>query len=543
MPLLLKRETIRLFEASVEMLSLAILGLGMPRRIEIRESGSNYAAQIGLIGASAELAMSAVIVQTMGTSALILGNGHFKSGAEILEDFRRIIQNPVPRSSFITQGIDNPLSHLTRIAELTSNFRILITARAGGLHAGKGPSREVCAITANDVIRFLSTLALSSRIKPYLSSVPLPIEMVRDRAVILEDIIRSIQSTENTHERARLLSSLYLVLPNIPDEEPDWLQALGRINIAPQDNDIIFLLNLLEQAHVTDLIRVGRGGTGLPVVVRRDDPRALPIAPQYLRRALADMREQWYADLGTANGRLENGMFDIPPSDYIMDLFAVGLEESGIILEHGNITGHEAWPFIVSSLSVSGTAGPYWFLVRKTNDLGQLKAQIERAISIGPAYLKNRENEIINGLESIRRNRPLTTEVEFVNELVRAEENAEAKKERLAEAVQRAIGTERELSNDYSRLVLGAANGENSIGQVLLNLVEHGIGLDSTRAKGYWARMLCEAAKDEEDIPGLLAVLRTAELNQAHTGARKAIRLIDFLSHGPVVALRDNDIA
>jgi len=105
MPLLLKKDSIRLFEASVEALSLAITGLGLPIRFEYREEASLHAAPIGLIGVAAELAMSAVIAQASGIKSLQLPSGHFKSGSQILEDFRRLVRNPVPRSAFITKGV------------------------------------------------------------------------------------------------------------------------------------------------------------------------------------------------------------------------------------------------------------------------------------------------------------------------------------------------------------------------------------------------------------------------------------------------------
>lgn len=63
MPMYLKRDTIRLLEASVESISLAVAALGLPRRYESREPASENSIAIGLAGVSAELAMSAIIVQ------------------------------------------------------------------------------------------------------------------------------------------------------------------------------------------------------------------------------------------------------------------------------------------------------------------------------------------------------------------------------------------------------------------------------------------------------------------------------------------------
>lgn len=127
--------------------------------------------------------------------------------------------------------------------------------------------------------------------------------------------------------------------------------------------------------------------------------------------------------------------------------------------------------------------------------------------------------------------------------LLKAAETSELKRAELADAVERNIGTFRELPEEIGEQVILAAQGDISVGSILINLLETGLGLEDDRAKNYWARKFSEAAHDEEDIPALLSVLRSPNLNQAHTAARKAIRLIDFLSNGPSVEQRDNDIA
>ena len=70
MPMYLKRDTIRLLEASVESISMAVTAIGLPKRYELRESVAENAVAIGLAGVSAELAMSAIIVQVKGEQAL-----------------------------------------------------------------------------------------------------------------------------------------------------------------------------------------------------------------------------------------------------------------------------------------------------------------------------------------------------------------------------------------------------------------------------------------------------------------------------------------
>lgn len=150
-----------------------------------------------------------------------------------------------------------------------------------------------------------------------------------------------VASAIGPDEKAQLISSIYLVLPEMPAEQPEWIEALDRVSIAPKEEDITFLLNVLENANVANLIRVAERGQGVPVVVRPNDPAALPISPQYLRRALKEIREQWYADIGTANGRLEQGTFDVPPIDYVLDIFGVDLEEVGIFQVDQGFSAHE----------------------------------------------------------------------------------------------------------------------------------------------------------------------------------------------------------
>jgi len=65
----MRRHAIRLLEASLESLDLAVSSLGATKRREFREPVATYAPEIGLIGASAELAMSACLVQAYGPRA------------------------------------------------------------------------------------------------------------------------------------------------------------------------------------------------------------------------------------------------------------------------------------------------------------------------------------------------------------------------------------------------------------------------------------------------------------------------------------------
>ena len=111
MPALLKRDTIRLLEASVESLHLTVSSLGAPKRTELRQESASFATEIGLIGSAAEMAMAACNAQALGPSALVAPNGQFKTFREILADFRSLIRLSTPVSDFLTTGIKDPGEH------------------------------------------------------------------------------------------------------------------------------------------------------------------------------------------------------------------------------------------------------------------------------------------------------------------------------------------------------------------------------------------------------------------------------------------------
>lgn len=96
----------------MESLALALVGLGLPVRRSMREPTSRYAAAMGLVGVAAEQAISAILAQTFGSEVLLKASSHYKTGREILADFRALLRNPVPRASFLTSGLDDPAAQL-----------------------------------------------------------------------------------------------------------------------------------------------------------------------------------------------------------------------------------------------------------------------------------------------------------------------------------------------------------------------------------------------------------------------------------------------
>jgi len=539
MPIYLKKDTIRLLEASVESISLAIMGLGMPNRIELREQLAKNAIQIGLVGVAAELAMSAIIVQGAGVNSLQFETGFYKTGSHILDDFRKLIKTKLPKMAFLTQGVKNPSEHMDELIKHTAKFRLLIKSRAGGLHAGIGPSRDVCIICTNEVISFLNTLRMSSRIKPYICNVPGKFEIVKSHTLIIDELAQRIKDSGSLTETAQVLASIYLVLPEIPDEEPDWISAFEKITMAPKEEDISFLLDTLGKSKSASLIKVSKSEIGLPVVVRPNNPNAIPIEPQFLKKSFTSIRDRWYADIGNANGRLEESTYNTPPIESVFELFAFKLEKLNITkVKEDLLNANETWPFICASLSYSGTIGPYWYFVRKTKDIRQLESFINRAIKIGDGCLKKNHGEFKIGIEAIRKKSPLSNNSKFVLDLMSSSELSDTKRKDIVKIAKKNYGKTKALNEEgYKELQL-VLDEEMSIGQVLIKLVENGYGLSDNSHKSYWARTLCEAASDEEDLDGLLAVLKSQELQNSHTAARKAMRVIDFLNYGPQVEIK-----
>ena len=530
MPLYLRRDSIRMIESSLGALHIALSRLGVTSRHEVRQSNSAHAAEIGLIGSAAELAMSACLVHAHGPSIQERSGGGYKTFPEILGEFRDLVRGSRPISEFLVEGVDDPQAHREALIQCCSDFRRLSSLRAGGLHAGRGPVREAAVFQGNKVSDFLECLAQSSKIRPYIENVPRCPFFNMDRTVIVEDLSRRLNQATGDEEEV-LLSSVFLVLPEIPEDTPDWIEALDRVSIAPKENDINYLLDVVEAAVPATLRRTTRSGAAVPVRVDQGDPDALPIATQYLRRQFNELRDQLYADIANANGRLEGGSLGLPPGTAVRELFAVGIEDASILGDEDELTAHEAWPFVAASLNVQGTVGPYWFLIRRTGDLGQLVAQIRRAVEVGGSRLERKAQECLHGLEIVRNDRAVALDDEHFEDTLADLHTAEENKSSLDENYQRHAGTDKGLPEELRAKLKDAIEG-SPVGPLIESVMRN---CESDEAARYWTRVLCETALDVDDLPALIEVMATDDVDTAHTAARKAIRRIDFRFHGPAL--------
>jgi hypothetical protein len=465
---------------------------------------------------------------------LMTSPSQFKSAREVLRDVRALLKAPVPRASFLTVGVDNAAAHRARLHQSTEGFVLLFGERAAGLHAGRGPSRAVAMVQAQRVLDFLGHLASSTRVRPYLEGLPRPQDGPVDRELLVEDLARRFVEAETPADRSQMLRSLFLVLPEVPDEAPEWLAAFDRSAVAPTMEDVTLLLQTLERASPVRFQRLNAGGQGLAVAVRQQDPNALPIAAHHLRRAFGDILDQFAADIGNANGRLDAGTLDLPPESFLLDLCVLGPVQLCQSLGRQNLTAHEAWPFVATALSQQGTERPFWFLVSLVDDLGQLIGQLRRAFAASErAQFRQQERATIDALEALRNRRQLAPPAPLATFCKTAYTQAETSKQALVAAVERSRGTVREAGAEAEAVLRRVSEGELIAGQAYDAIV----GISTLDAKRYWARMLAESSTDPEDRGMLVQVLRHRELTPAQTAVRRALKLIDAIAYGPQIEL------
>lgn len=534
MPMYLKRDAIRFIEASVSAISMAVAALGMPRRYDFREEAAENAVAIGIAGVAAELSMSAVIVQAQGEDALKFPTGFYKTGSHIVDDFKKLVGSQIPKMMFLTQGIEEPSTHIAKLLEMASKLKLLTKLRAGGLHAGRGPSMDVSIACVNDVIAFISLLGTSSRIKSYIDTLPKPITITKSYDLIVDELIQKVAQSNTTLEKVSLLASVYLVIPELPDDEPEWFPAFERALVAPQENDISFLLDTLEKSRYGSLIKVSKGKESIPVTIQKGNIHALPIEPQYLKKSFRDIKDRLYADIGTANGRLDQKQFDAPPIESVYEMFAFPYHVIGITQqEDEQLSATETWPLVASSLSYSGTLGPYWYFVRKTADLGQLESYINRAAKYAGKTLKNGIKEFKPYIEKMRKEIPLSKNDKQISVLLSEYEKSGEKKKKLIDLSEKYIGKEKELCQEAQDDLQKLMEEELHVGDLLIKLVENVYSFQTEESQKYWARTLCECATELEDARGLYAVISETNFSSAYTAVRKAFRIIDFINYGP----------
>ncbi|EIA07449.1 hypothetical protein [Flavobacterium frigoris] len=536
MPRLLKNDTVRLIEASIEALGLAQFGICTFRRDQLKIEQVRYSAEIGLIGCSIELAMSAILIQALGKKSIFRDyeSGKYKTASEILSDFRSLLRQSSSNILFLINGVSKSEEHINRILELTNRFQLIITSRANGLHNGYGLKYELVASLFQNVSEFLYLISNSNNLKPYLTKIPELVGIKIDKDILIDDLYNKLRDSKNAQEQKILISSLFLILPEIPKKLPEWIEKFESLKIAPKKTDIVYLIDALEKANPVSLNKVTDSSNQLNVkIVGRDVEDAIPISAQFLKSEFTQIRDQFYADIATANGRLNSKQLDLPPKSSIYNAFAFGVDELQILEKGKEFTAHQTWPFIVEAINVAknNTSTPYWFLIRMTNDLGQLKSCLKKAYKYGNSSLKKNITIVLGGIEAIENEKYIESNSVFIQQIISETETFISNIDKL-ESVYKKNGLNG-LTDDYENDLEELFLEEKSISELLAKLLQDESVSDS--CKKHWVAKLTSLMPEKDDLPIFANILDNIEFKNAHTNIRKVFRANDFADYGPKI--------
>jgi hypothetical protein len=531
MPRQLCKSTIRLLESGVEYLAICIESINKPLRIPMHDLMSYYSVPTGLLGISIELISSSILVQTYGEKALLQPSGYYKTAGMIIDELKKLLKNPIPKTNFLVQGIDDKTGHYGALETKLSELQFMMKLRASAVHSARAPSKDVLLQYVNKTIDFLSLLATSKKIASYLAYIPPMHEEIKSFNVLVEDLLNKINKPKDNDGLAADLVSLFLVLPEIPEFEPEWISTIERVSIAPKEYDLAFLLSVLGKCKSINLVKNASSINSIPVSIQPGNPDAIPIDPHYIRREFTKEKDRFYADIGNANGRLTENHLDLPPIEIVLLAFSNGIEQIDEKYLTANLTPHESWPFIAASLARPGTAGPYWYFIRKTDDKEQLDAFVKKARKLGNGYFRNeqRQKEYDIGMQAILKNQPidLTTKAfkniqGYINDLEREREKFESK---IKLSIQYS-----ELVKKYSKLLYEIANDNEKASTGINALMEDD---EEYYDRIAWIRYLLDICDDQDDSQIFLKLSMDDKYKVLSTNIRKSFRMLDFLFYGP----------
>lgn len=539
MPKFLKNNTIVLLDGGVESYLMALYGMAMPTLRNLRKPETKQAPIVGLYGAAAELLVKACLVQAKGVEAMYkdgnIASGVYRLSSEVIEDMRRYIRDEDSCISYIWGNPDDHVEQKMRLLHCLGKFKLHQELRANGLHAGLGCSRDIAIAVASDIFDFIQLLSQSKKLKPYLKNLPAPEAAIRDREVIIEDLTRRFRSTKDNTTKANLLRGMYIVLPYIPEIKPDWVDSFDRIAVSPPtEGDLSYLAKTLADAHSIYLLKNRGGKDGVPVRIESHNPEALPIAIQNIKRTLNTTPDKFNNDILTANTRLDEKRLDLPIDEFLVDLYALGLDSAGVLTtENRKLTAQQTWPFVAAAYSTNGTPRPCWFIISQCDEIDQLIAYMRRAEICGNGFLKRRMPELIASLQAYKNH----TTVCFAAAKDTAFKDlpvSKAKIENMSEEQKKPftpVFLRKYLPSDQvSAIIQDFVAGIKNAGNTLSALLELEALSESDRKIALTLLPLCF---DGNNKNGLISVLRTEHLKGYISTARKMMFVADFIEHGP----------
>lgn len=534
MPRFLKNETNRRLIVSQRALTLAFSLLATPKTIGHEENETDGAIEIGLIGIAADLAISACLYEILGEKGIRRERtGFYLTAPEALDSFRRTLASSIPRLATLTHGVENPAAHLKKLTAACAGFPVLFTARAAAVHSGAGTSYDVAFCAGKSVADFLLALAESPKWKPSLRQVPAIPKLPKERTLIAQELAALLATGEKS-KIATSLAGIFLVLPELTPEEPDWLQTLQRVQVTPRNRDISVLVKSLQHAKVGDLYKVGKGASAIATKMDPTNPNALPIYLTSMKKKFDKPSDAWSAYIGTANGALERGILSLPPIEDIYAFAATGIEGIGLPFEEttAGLSAHSLWPFVAEALHYNGTKGPCFFLIRtlKEGEFGQLIALLTKAAASSKKIQKALK-EYQPLFKAVAMNQGVAASSMLAKSLTKVTQTRDERREKLVDVISsRANTATGKLKAGYEALVTEVQKSD-TIASPLILLCEGEIDMESARFPAL--RLMIDAANAHEDLGALATALAKAELQPVSTNIRKAILEIDYSFFGP----------
>ena len=534
MPRLLKSETARRLHVGQRALSTAFSLLSTPKSVSHEADKSDGAIELGLVGIAAELAISACLYEILGPSAIIRKDtGFYITAGEALAKFRAALASGIPRLSLLTQGIGVAADHLKRLDHACAGFRVLFTSRAAAVHAGQGASSDVVFCVGKDVAHFLELLAASPKWKPYLRDAPAVPALPKERTIIAQELAAAVKGKDKVAVGAAL-ANIFLVLPDLSEDAPEWLSALDRVHVNAKPNDISVLLKSLESATVGDLMKVGKGASGIATKIDPDNPNAVPIYIAGMKKKFENASDSWNAYVGTANAEIDHGVLSLPPIAAVYGFSAIGIDGIGLPAEETSdgLPAHVLWPFIASALNYNGTKGPCFFLARslRADAAGQLTALLKKAATKSNTLVKSLKN-FLPLLDATVAKQPAPTNSTVAAALAKSGTARDENRENLEDVlVERRELTSVDLESKYDQLI-AIFTQSDSVGACITAIVEGKIDLKDETFSAL--RKLIAAASDREDIAPLARIIGDNDFKMVATQARKAIAEIDYVLYGP----------
>lgn len=539
MPKFLKDNTIVLLDGGIQSYLMALYGMAMPSLRSLRKPETKYAPIVGLYGAAAELLVKGCLVQAKGLTAMYkngdISSGVYRFGSEVIEDLRHYIRDEDGCISYIWGNAENHDEQKNQLLHCLGKFKLHQELRANGLHAGLGCSRDITIATATDVYTFIQLLSQSKKLRPYLKNVPAPEATVRDREAIIEDLSRRLRSTKDDSTKVGLLRGMYLVLPYVPEMKPDWIDAFDRIAASPPtEGDLSYLAKTLSDAHSIYLLKNRGGKEGVPVRVDPKDPDALPVAIQNIKRTLSTTPDKFNNDILTANTRLDESRLDLPIDDFLVDLYALGLEDAGVLTTGTQkLTAQQVWPFVAAAYSTNGTPRPCWFIIKHCDEIDQLIAFLKRAEKCGNGYFKRRLPELLEALAAYKNGTHLALGAKkdgVFSDIPAHKDKIESLTAEQLKPFNPFFLKKYPLSEQANNIVREFISDTKNAGSALCALLELDSLTDNDRKAALALLPLCYNSGNKN---GLISVLRTKHMKSYISNARKMMFFVDFIENGP----------